>query len=172
MARFIIRGGKPLRGIHATPGNKNAALPMLAACILTDQPVRLRNLPLIQDVLTMLEILQDGEAKLIVKLDRKTKLGGQIGIGLDQPAPRGLSVKYTPIPPDQSEAEVTLIAGRQAPVGRTVYVILTGTSRAGGTTTVKYAQAIPVKIIPGAATRPTTRPTTRPASQPTTKPRL
>ena len=59
MARFIIRGGKPLRGIHATPGNKNAALPMLAACILTDQPVRLRNLPLIEDVLTMLEILQD-----------------------------------------------------------------------------------------------------------------
>lgn len=59
MARFIIHGGKPLRGTHTAPGNKNAALPMLAACVLTDQPVRLRNMPLIQDVITMMEILDD-----------------------------------------------------------------------------------------------------------------
>ena len=58
MARLIIQGGHPLSGAHRTPGNKNAALPMLAASILTSEPVTLRNLPLIQDVFTMLEILE------------------------------------------------------------------------------------------------------------------
>jgi UDP-N-acetylglucosamine 1-carboxyvinyltransferase len=57
MAEFIIRGGKRIAGRHKTPGNKNAALPMLAACVLTDQPVTLQNVPLIQDVRTMLDIL-------------------------------------------------------------------------------------------------------------------
>ena len=59
MARFIIHGGRPIRGVHTAPGNKNAALPMLAACVLTDEPVCLHNLPLIEDVVTMLEILRD-----------------------------------------------------------------------------------------------------------------
>jgi len=57
MARFIIQGGKRLSGRHTVPGNKNAALPMLAACVLTDEPVRLENVPLIEDVRTMLELL-------------------------------------------------------------------------------------------------------------------
>ena len=57
MARFIIHGGKPLSGRHRAPGNKNAVLPMLAASVLTDQPVRLDNIPLIDDVRTMLAIL-------------------------------------------------------------------------------------------------------------------
>ncbi len=59
MSEFVIRGGRPVGGTHRTPGNKNAALPMLAACVLTDEPVTLRNLPLIRDVQTMLEILAD-----------------------------------------------------------------------------------------------------------------
>ncbi len=59
MARFIIEGGVPLRGTHTSPGNKNAALPMLAACTLTDEPVILRNLPIINDVKTMLAILEE-----------------------------------------------------------------------------------------------------------------
>ena len=59
MARFIIHGGRPIRGVHTAPGNKNAALPMLAACVLTDEPVCLRNLPLIEDVVTMVQILHD-----------------------------------------------------------------------------------------------------------------
>lgn len=58
MAQFIIQGGKRLSGRHRPPGNKNAALPMLAAALLTDQPVTLRNLPLIQDVQSMLDILE------------------------------------------------------------------------------------------------------------------
>jgi len=59
MARFIIHGGKRISGHHKSPGNKNAVLPMLAACTLTDEPVILRNIPLIEDVQTMLEILED-----------------------------------------------------------------------------------------------------------------
>lgn len=59
MAHFIIHGGRALTGVYRTPGNKNAALPMLAASILTSEPVTLRNLPLIEDVFTMLSILED-----------------------------------------------------------------------------------------------------------------
>lgn len=58
MARFIIQGGKQLTGRHKPAGNKNAALPMLAACVLTDEPVCLQNLPLIEDVHCMLRILE------------------------------------------------------------------------------------------------------------------
>ena len=57
MARLIIHGGQRLSGVHRAPGNKNAALPMLAAALLTDEPVTLENLPLIQDVRTTLEQL-------------------------------------------------------------------------------------------------------------------
>jgi len=64
MSRFIIRGGKPISGIHRTPGNKNAALPMLAASLLTSEPVVLHNLPLIADVRTMLELLADMGARV------------------------------------------------------------------------------------------------------------
>ena len=59
MAEFIIQGGRCISGKHRTPGNKNAALPMLAACVLTDEPVTLQNLPLIEDVRSMLAILDD-----------------------------------------------------------------------------------------------------------------
>jgi UDP-N-acetylglucosamine 1-carboxyvinyltransferase len=64
MARFVIRGGRRIAGTHRPPGNKNAALPMLAACVLTDEPVTLRNLPLIEDVATMLAILSDLGARV------------------------------------------------------------------------------------------------------------
>lgn len=57
MSRFVIRGRRRLSGTFVPVGNKNAALPMLAACLLTDQQVTLRNLPQIQDVSVMLELL-------------------------------------------------------------------------------------------------------------------
>ena len=49
MDKFIIRGGTPLRGTMRPSGNKNAALPMMAACLLTKEPVVLNNMPDIQD---------------------------------------------------------------------------------------------------------------------------
>jgi UDP-N-acetylglucosamine 1-carboxyvinyltransferase len=56
---FVIEGGHRLSGHVRAAGNKNGALPILAACLLTDEPVRLRNVPRIRDVETMVELLRD-----------------------------------------------------------------------------------------------------------------
>jgi len=58
MDKFIIEGGIPLKGEVTASGNKNAALPILAACILTDQPIILHNVPGILDVKTMRSLLE------------------------------------------------------------------------------------------------------------------
>ncbi|MCJ7716907.1 MAG: UDP-N-acetylglucosamine 1-carboxyvinyltransferase [Anaerolineales bacterium] len=58
MEKFIIQGGIPLKGEITPSGNKNAALPLLAACILTDQPVVLHNVPEINDVRSMRDLLE------------------------------------------------------------------------------------------------------------------
>lgn len=58
MEKFIINGGYPLSGTIYPSGNKNATLPILAACILTDKPVTLHNIPQIKDVLTMRSLLE------------------------------------------------------------------------------------------------------------------
>ncbi len=57
MARLIIRGGRALSGVIRPRGNKNAALPMLAASLLTDETVTLENVPDIADVRAMLDLL-------------------------------------------------------------------------------------------------------------------
>ena len=54
---FVIEGGHPLSGRVRASGNKNGALPVLAACLLTDEPVTLGNLPRIRDVETMMGLL-------------------------------------------------------------------------------------------------------------------
>src|SRR5213593_3313736 len=56
---FVIEGGRPLNGTIRAAGNKNGALPILAACLLTDGEVRLTNVPHIRDVETMMELLAD-----------------------------------------------------------------------------------------------------------------
>ena len=58
LAKFIINGGRPISGTFHPRGNKNAVLPMLASCLLTDEPVVLHNVPLINDVRVMLELLE------------------------------------------------------------------------------------------------------------------
>lgn len=58
MERFVVEGGRRLEGTIRPGGNKNAALPVLAACLLTDEPVTLFNVPDIQDVRVMLEIIE------------------------------------------------------------------------------------------------------------------
>ncbi|MBP6178882.1 MAG: UDP-N-acetylglucosamine 1-carboxyvinyltransferase [Anaerolineales bacterium] len=58
MEEFVIEGGIPLSGEVTPSGNKNAALPLLAACLLTDEPVILRNLPQIRDVLAMRKLIE------------------------------------------------------------------------------------------------------------------
>ncbi|MDQ3669352.1 MAG: UDP-N-acetylglucosamine 1-carboxyvinyltransferase [Actinomycetota bacterium] len=66
---FVIEGGRPLNGSVRAAGNKNAALPIIAACLLTDEPVTLTNVPAILDVETMLELAAD------------------LGVEIDHPAP-------------------------------------------------------------------------------------
>ena len=56
---FVIEGGEPLNGRVKAAGNKNGALPILAACLLTDEPVLLHNVPRIRDVETMVALIAD-----------------------------------------------------------------------------------------------------------------
>jgi UDP-N-acetylglucosamine 1-carboxyvinyltransferase len=58
MEKFVIRGGQPLSGEIVAAGNKNAALPILAACLLTDEEVVLTNLPRIRDTETQVAVLE------------------------------------------------------------------------------------------------------------------
>jgi UDP-N-acetylglucosamine 1-carboxyvinyltransferase len=55
---FVIEGGRRLSGRVRAAGNKNGALPILAACLLTAEPVTVTNVPRIRDVETMLELMQ------------------------------------------------------------------------------------------------------------------
>jgi len=59
MDKLLIRGGRQLQGEIAVAGAKNAALPELCAALLTDQPVELRNVPRLQDVATMLQLVRN-----------------------------------------------------------------------------------------------------------------
>ena len=59
MDTFVIEGGRPLSGTIRAAGNKNGALPILAGCLLTSEPVTLTNVPRIRDVETMVELLAD-----------------------------------------------------------------------------------------------------------------
>src|SRR5512133_1068884 len=58
MEKFIIDGGYPLHGDVTPSGNKNAALPLLAACLLTSEPVTLANVPNIKDVQAMRALVE------------------------------------------------------------------------------------------------------------------
>ena len=59
MGQFIIQGGLPLSGEVTPSGNKNAALPLLASCLLTDEPVILHNMPEIRDVRAIRSLLEN-----------------------------------------------------------------------------------------------------------------
>jgi UDP-N-acetylglucosamine 1-carboxyvinyltransferase len=59
MHQYRIEGGQPLNGSITASGNKNAALPCIAAAILTDEEVVLKNIPAIEDVLVLFEILRE-----------------------------------------------------------------------------------------------------------------
>ncbi len=58
MDQLVIRGGRPLAGTVTAGGAKNAALPLMAACLLTAQPLTLQNVPRLMDVRTMTRLLR------------------------------------------------------------------------------------------------------------------
>ncbi len=59
MYKYVINGGYPLSGSVRISGNKNAALPCIAATLLTDKKVTLKNLPEIEDVNVMIDVLKE-----------------------------------------------------------------------------------------------------------------
>src|SRR5499427_9223387 len=67
MDKFVIRGGNPLVGNIRVSGAKNAALPAMAAAILTDEPLILENLPDVRDIQT--------ERNLLVSMGAEVELG-------------------------------------------------------------------------------------------------
>ena len=71
MEEFVIEGGVPLHGEVTPSGNKNAALPLLAACLLTDEPVTLHNIPQIRDVFAMRKLIESVGAQ-VEELDSHT----------------------------------------------------------------------------------------------------
>ncbi len=74
MEEFIIEGGVPLRGEITPAGNKNAALPLLAACLLTDEPVVLHNVPQIRDVLDMRSLIESVGTRVDVLENRTWRI--------------------------------------------------------------------------------------------------
>ncbi len=113
MARFIIRGGRKIGGSFRPLGNKNAVLPMLAACVLTDAPLILENVPDILDVGNMLKLLADlgvavsrqghsvalcakGLKKTALDRELCAKVRGSILLAGPLPARHGAATLYAP----------------------------------------------------------------------------
>jgi UDP-N-acetylglucosamine 1-carboxyvinyltransferase len=80
MEAFVIEGARPLSGSIRVAGNKNAALPIVAACLLADGPVTLTNVPAITDVETMLDLAAD------IGVDVERPGGGEVRLN-----PSGIS---------------------------------------------------------------------------------
>ena len=69
MEKLLIKGGNPLSGTIKCSGAKNAALPMIAATILCKDSIVLKNLPFLQDITTMFELLGSMGAEIILNED-------------------------------------------------------------------------------------------------------
>ena len=80
---FTVEGGHKLRGSVRPAGNKNAALPVLAAALLADGPVVLHNVPRIRDVETLIELLQSMGAEVCWSADHTVELDTRAASGGD-----------------------------------------------------------------------------------------
>jgi UDP-N-acetylglucosamine 1-carboxyvinyltransferase len=76
--KFVIEGGVPLAGEIAVSGAKNSALPALAACLLTAEPVALERIPPVRDIRTMEQLLEYAGARVTVAGERVTVETGRI----------------------------------------------------------------------------------------------
>ena len=72
MQKLEIKGGKKISGTIKISGSKNATLPILAATILTDKKVTIKNIPIVNDVITMMELLRTIGSK--IKFNKKSKV--------------------------------------------------------------------------------------------------
>ncbi len=87
MDKLVIEGGRALRGRVRTSGSKNAVLPILAASLMTEEPLVIPNAPKLSDVKTMLDVLRD--------------LGSTVEHGKDG----GISIRSAEVPADKAEWE-------------------------------------------------------------------
>ncbi|MEO7539512.1 MAG: UDP-N-acetylglucosamine 1-carboxyvinyltransferase, partial [Pyrinomonadaceae bacterium] len=74
MDKFVIRGGRPLRGKIEIGGAKNSALPCLAAALLTPETVTLHNVPYVKDLITQRRLLEDLGATVLTPELRTHKI--------------------------------------------------------------------------------------------------
>src|SRR6476659_6302492 len=83
MEKFVIQGGAPLAGEIAAAGNKNAALPIMAACLLTDEELVLSNVPRIRDTEAQVALLERLGAKAAWTGDNDLRLQADAVIGTE-----------------------------------------------------------------------------------------
>jgi len=82
---FVIEGGRPLHGRVRASGNKNGALPILAGCLLTEEPVTLSNVPRIRDVETMMDLLRHLGAEVEWTGDNEVRVHAEdVGYEIDE----------------------------------------------------------------------------------------
>ena len=67
MKKIVIYGGYKLRGSIDISGSKNSSLPILAATLLIDEKIILRNVPMVKDILTMISLLETLGKKIKIK---------------------------------------------------------------------------------------------------------
>ena len=72
MEKLIIKGGHPLNGEIKISGEKNAALPILAASLLSSLPIQISNIPHLQDVTTIVSLL--GQMGARITLDERSNI--------------------------------------------------------------------------------------------------
>jgi UDP-N-acetylglucosamine 1-carboxyvinyltransferase len=117
MDRIRIRGGKALRGAIQISGAKNAALPLMATCLLTDQEVRLDNMPDLADITTMSSLLVQHGAEVTTRQTAKQRSVILNGAGVnDTTAPYDLVRKMRasvlgPLVARHGQARVSLPGG-------------------------------------------------------------
>ena len=85
MYSYLIEGGFPIKGTITASGNKNAALPCLAAPLLTSEPVILENIPNIKDTGVMIEILQALGASVKKLSENSCEICAGAGLGTEIP---------------------------------------------------------------------------------------
>ena len=88
MEKFVIQGGVPLSGEIAAAGNKNAALPILAACLLTEERLTLSNVPRIRDTEAQIALLEG------------------IGVAAEWIAPNTITLQASEVSPDRIDEQL------------------------------------------------------------------
>lgn len=157
MDRFLIRGGKKLRGTVQVSGSKNAALPILVATLLTDEPCVLHRVPNLRDVRTTLKILEYLGKKVTYQNNTVTlEPNGQLKNNLPYELVKQMRASFWvagPLLARFKQAEIPLPGGCAIGV-RPVDIHLKGFEKLGatcetksGNVLIRAEQLVPAKIV-------------------------